>query len=169
MNAKAGPYDCDGVQSSFDFSFKPLNSSYVTVYVNDDVVSSGYTVAVNGSAGYCYYNGGNDATYNGVKLQNNLFQNFTTGGLGVALFFSEDNVKKTQMLNNVFYNASSDVMVKDYAADINALNNFVDSHASEASIWMQHYPFNAGSDVKRWWLDQCDPNYNTYIKLFSIK
>ena len=49
MNAKAGPYECDGVQSSFDFSFKPLNSSYVTVYVNDDVVSSGYTVAVNGT------------------------------------------------------------------------------------------------------------------------
>jgi hypothetical protein len=29
---------------------------------------------------------------------------------------------------------------------------------------MQHYPFNAGSDVKRWWLDQCDQNYGYYIK-----
>ena len=96
--------------------------SNVHVYYN--------TVAVNGSAGYCYYNGGNDATYNGVKLQNNLFQNFTTGGLGVALFFSEDNVKKTQMLNNVFYNASSDVMVKDYAADITALNTLVGSETN---------------------------------------
>lgn len=96
--------------------------SNVHVYYN--------TVAVNGSAGYCYYNGGNDANYSGVKLQNNLFQNFTTGGQGVALFFSEDNVKKTQMLNNVFYNASSDVMVKDYAADITALNTLVGSETN---------------------------------------
>lgn len=53
-----------------------------------------------------------------------------------------------------------------YAPDpiINNLETFVGSHASEASVWMQHYSFNAGSDIKRWWLDQCDPNYNTYIK-----
>ena len=47
---------------------------------------------------------------------------------------------------------------------INALESFVDNHSSEPSVWMQHYPFSAGSDVKRWWLDQCDASYNTYIK-----
>lgn len=91
--------------------------SNVHVYYN--------TVYVAGSAGYCYYNAGNDASYSGVKLQNNLFQNATTGGLGVALFYSEANVQKTEMSNNVFYNASSDVIVKDYAADIDALNTLV--------------------------------------------
>ena len=37
---------------------------------------------------------------------------------------------------------------------ISALNTFVESHADEASVWMQHYPWLAGSDCNRWWLDQ---------------
>ena len=45
-----------------------------------------------------------------------------------------------------------------YAPDgvISALNSFVDSHKDEASVWMQHYPWLAGSDCNRWWLDQND-------------
>ena len=45
-----------------------------------------------------------------------------------------------------------------YAPDpiVNNLNAFVESHASEASVWMQHYPWLAGSDCNRWWLDQND-------------
>ena len=45
-----------------------------------------------------------------------------------------------------------------YAPDgvITALDNFVESHAEEASVWMQHYPWLAGSDCNRWWLDQND-------------
>lgn len=43
-----------------------------------------------------------------------------------------------------------------YAPDgiISALNTFVDAHTTEASVWMQHYPWLAGSDCNRWWLDQ---------------
>lgn len=48
-----------------------------------------------------------------------------------------------------------------YAADgtINALNNFVENHKNEASVWVSHYPFyaeaNADNDAsERWWLDQ---------------
>jgi len=45
-----------------------------------------------------------------------------------------------------------------YAPDnvITALDNFVTEHSSEASVWMQHYPWLAGSDCNRWWLDQND-------------
>lgn len=45
-----------------------------------------------------------------------------------------------------------------YAPDgvISALNTFVDNHTDEASVWMQHYPWLAGSDCDRWWLDQND-------------
>ena len=45
-----------------------------------------------------------------------------------------------------------------YAPDkvITALDNFVTAHAAEASVWMQHYPWLAGSDCNRWWLDQND-------------
>ena len=51
-----------------------------------------------------------------------------------------------------------------YAPDgiIDALNTFVDNHKDEASVWMQHYPWLAGSDCDRWWLDQNDNgNYIT--------
>lgn len=43
-----------------------------------------------------------------------------------------------------------------YAPDgvIDALNTFVSSHTGDASVWMQHYPWRAGSDCDRWWLDQ---------------
>ncbi len=45
-----------------------------------------------------------------------------------------------------------------YAPDgvVAALESFVDQHASEPSVWMQHYPFVYGSDCDRWWLDQTD-------------
>lgn len=45
-----------------------------------------------------------------------------------------------------------------YAPDgvIDALNTFVSSHTGDASVWMQHYPWLAGSDCNRWWLDQND-------------
>ena len=51
-----------------------------------------------------------------------------------------------------------------YAPDpiISKLETFVGNHTDEASVWMQHYSFNAGSDIKRWWLDQND--YGKYIK-----
>ena len=43
-----------------------------------------------------------------------------------------------------------------YAPDgiVSNLNSYVESHATEASVWMQHYPWLAGSDCNRWWLDQ---------------
>ncbi|MBQ4278310.1 MAG: metallophosphoesterase [Bacteroidaceae bacterium] len=45
-----------------------------------------------------------------------------------------------------------------YAPDpiVSNLNTFVEAHADEASVWMQHYPWLAGSDCDRWWLDQND-------------
>lgn len=51
-----------------------------------------------------------------------------------------------------------------YAPDalIDALESFVREHANEPSIWTQHYPFVAGSDCDRWWLDQND--VGRYIK-----
>lgn len=43
-----------------------------------------------------------------------------------------------------------------YAPDgiVANLNTFVESHTEEASVWMQHFPWLAGSDCNRWWLDQ---------------
>lgn len=51
-----------------------------------------------------------------------------------------------------------------YAPDgvISALEKFVSEHTSEPSVWMQHYPFLAGWDCDRWWLDQND--VGKYIK-----
>ena len=43
-----------------------------------------------------------------------------------------------------------------YAPDgiVSNLNTFVENHTTDASVWMQHYPWLAGSDCNRWWLDQ---------------
>ena len=45
---------------------------------------------------------------------------------------------------------------KFYAPDgvINALNTYVSGREGKAAVWMQHYPFNYGSDCDRWWLNQ---------------
>ena len=51
-----------------------------------------------------------------------------------------------------------------YAPDgvIDALRRKVEEHRKDASIWMQHYPFVAGYNCDRWWLDQTD--VGRYIK-----
>lgn len=61
--------------------------------------------------------------------------------------------KKPGLLSSATYYAPDGV--------ITALNTFVESHAGEPSVWMQHYPFLAGSDCDRWWLDQ--NNVGDYI------
>lgn len=45
---------------------------------------------------------------------------------------------------------------KFYAPDgvIDALATYVEQHKDQPAIWMQHYPFNYGSDCDRWWLNQ---------------
>ena len=57
-----------------------------------------------------------------------------------------------------------------YAPDkvITALDDFVTNHADEASVWMQHYPWLAGSDCNRWWLDQNDKGLYIPTKDTSI-
>ena len=55
--------------------------------------------------------------------------------------------KKPGLLSSATYYAPDGV--------IGALNTFVEQHAEEASVWMQHYPWLA-ADCNRWWLDQND-------------
>ena len=45
---------------------------------------------------------------------------------------------------------------KFYAPDgvIDALATYVEQHKDKPAVWMQHYPFNYGSDCDRWWLNQ---------------
>ena len=56
--------------------------------------------------------------------------------------------KKPGLLSSATYYAPDKV--------ISALDAFVSEHSNEASVWMQHYPWLAGSDCDRWWLDQND-------------
>lgn len=56
--------------------------------------------------------------------------------------------KKPGLLSSATYYAPDPIVAN--------LNTFVETHAGEASIWMQHYPWLAGSDCDRWWLDQND-------------
>ena len=56
--------------------------------------------------------------------------------------------KRTSLFGDATYYAPDGV--------ISALDTFVESHAGEASVWMQHFPWLAGRDCNRWWLDQND-------------
>ncbi len=68
--------------------------------------------------------------------------------------------KKPNLLSSATYYAPDKV--------ITALDNFVTAHATEASVWMQHYPWLAGSDCNRWWLDQNDKGLYIPTKDTSI-
>lgn len=42
--AKAGPFVCDGAQTDFPFAFRALEPSHIAVYINDGLVTEGFTV-----------------------------------------------------------------------------------------------------------------------------
>jgi len=52
MTAKAGPFIASGISGEvFPFTFDPLDSSYLTVYVDSAIVTSGYQTTLNSSGG----------------------------------------------------------------------------------------------------------------------
>ena len=78
------------------------------------------TVRVSGSNGYVYYTAGSGNRYTGVKMQNNLLQNFTTSGK-LAYINSADDAKALIMTNNALY-AASGTLFENHAATIDELN-----------------------------------------------
>ena len=131
----------------------------------------------NGDAGVTYGSGGgsraDDQTINAIK-NNNTYWNATgvfdedvqyfTGSNGFwqpsHFTFKFKDVRfycangywfqkpydKPELMSSATYYAPDDI--------ISALSTFVNSHKDEASVWMQHYPWVAGDDCNRWWLDQ---------------
>ncbi|MBQ9362716.1 MAG: metallophosphoesterase [Bacteroidaceae bacterium] len=119
-----------------------------------------------------------DETISAIKTNNTYWNNagvfdedieYFTGGSGAwqpnhftfkfkgVRFYCANNYwfqkpyKKPGLLSSATYYAPDGI--------ISALNTFVKSHADEASVWMQHYPWLAGDDCNRWWLDQNSGGY----------
>ena len=153
------------------------NIPFIFIGGNHDL-SPDYWGSSNSDKGVTYGSSGgshaDDATISAIKSNNNdcnslgvFDENITyfTGGSGD---FQPSHF--TFKFNDVrFYCANGYWFQKPYAKPtlfnqsptyyapdgiISALNTFVESHTSEASVWMQHYPFVAGTDCNRWWLDQ---------------
>ena len=78
------------------------------------------TVRVSGSNGYAFYIPGGNYTYDGVMLQNNLFQNFTT--TGKLVYINKADVAKSLTVKNNAVYAASGTLFEDHAATIDALN-----------------------------------------------
>ena len=78
------------------------------------------TVRVSGSNGYVYYTAGNGNRYTGIKMQNNLLQNFTTDGK-LAYINNANDANALIMNNNALY-AASGTLFEEHAATIDALN-----------------------------------------------
>ena len=120
-----------------------------------------------------------DQTINAIKNNNSYWEsmfdggiNYFTGGIGAwqpshftfkfkdvrfycsNCYWFQKPYNKPGIFSSATYYAPDDI--------ISALSSFVDSHKDEASVWMQHYPWLAGSDCNRWWLDQNESgNYIT--------
>ena len=93
------------------------------------------TVRVSGSNGYVYYTAGSGNRYTGIKMQNNLLQNFTTSGK-LAYINSADDAKALIMNNNALY-AASGTLFENHAAtidDLNALDNKQDNFVEQAEF-----------------------------------
>lgn len=167
--------------------YKNAGIPFIFIAGNHDF-SPDYWTGENPDLGVTYGNsGGHNAdlqTLSVIKSNNNYWNSQGVFDEGITYFTTGDNrafepQHFTFKFNDVrFYCANNYWFQKPhgtpgllsaatyYAPDpiVNNLETFVDNHTDEASVWMQHYSFNAGSDIKRWWLDQCDQNYGNYIK-----
>lgn len=149
------------IAGNHDFS-----PDYWTGESGDDGVSYGSTGGANADA----------QTISAIKDNNSYWDNAGVFDEGITYFTSGNNYgfepqhftfkfkdvrfycannywfqkpyKKPSLLSSATYYAPDPIVTN--------LNTFVESHTSEASVWMQHYPWLAGSDCNRWWLDQND-------------
>ena len=181
--------DMDADSKTDDNDFKTAHAGYATAGIpfltmcgNHDLVPD-YWTGDNPDKGLTWGSSGgsaaNDAALATVKSYRTALSNY--GITDVQTF--TDNTSHTQFepftftFNGVrFYIGQTYWFQKPYAKPsllssatyyapdgiISALEAFVSSHAGEASVWIQHYPFVTASDNNRWWLDQNDKG--KYIK-----
>ena len=167
--------------------YKKANIPFIFIAGNHDF-SPDYWTGSNPDRGVTYgSSGGHQADLNTLSVikKNNTYWNSYFDSDGKLEYFTTDNSRAFEPSHFTFrykgvrfYCANNYWFQKPHSAPglltnatyyapdpiIGKLETFVGNHASEASVWMQHYSFNAGSDIKRWWLDQCDQNYGFYIK-----
>ncbi|MBR6181875.1 MAG: metallophosphoesterase [Prevotella sp.] len=175
-----GDMDKDSEKKGDDFksAFAALNTAqipFVTMVGNHDIVpdywdgdnpDKGLTWGINDGGSYC-----NDVALSIVTNQLNTaksygvenverftdgtsytqMQPFTFTFKGVRFY-----VGQTYWFQKPYSKPSMFSSATYYAPDgvITSLENFVNNHRDEPSVWMQHYPLVAGSDNDRWWLDQ---------------
>ena len=163
--------------------YKTAGIPFIFIAGNHDF-SPDYWTGSDGGAGVTYGNTGgshaDDQTITAIKNNNsywnsffdNTLEYFTTGNnraFEPQHFTFKYKDVRFYCANNYWFQKphSAPGLLSSatyYAPDpiINNLETFVGNHASEASVWMQHYSFNVGTDIKRWWLDQND--VGKYIK-----
>ena len=156
---------------------KAASLPFIFIAGNHDF-SPDYWTGENGDAGVTYGSTGganaDEQTVSAIKANNSywsgLFEDgityFTSGNdygfepnhftfkFKDVRFYCANNYwfqkpyKKPGLLSSATYYAPDPIVAN--------LNTFVEAHADEASVWVQHYPWLAGSDCNRWWLDQND-------------
>lgn len=183
-----GDMDADSRHNDDEFAaahaaFHQAGIPFITMAGNHDCVPD-YWTGANGDPGLTFgFNDGgsyaNDIVLNTVKSYCDTAQTdgvthleTITDGSSHTHFapftFTFNGIRfycgQTYWFQKLYDKPSLFVAAKYYApdGDINALESFVKQHADEPSVWMQHYPFVAGSDCDRWWLDQND--VGRYIK-----
>ena len=172
--------DSEKTGDNFKAAFAGLNTAhipFITMVGNHDIVpdywtgsnpDKGLTYGFNDGGSYC-----NDVALGIVTDQLNTAKNYGienitrfTDGTGHTQMqpftFTFQGVRfyvgQTYWFQKPYTKPSLFSSATYYAPDgvISALESFVNSHTTEPSVWMQHYPIIAGSDNDRWWLDQND-------------
>lgn len=177
-----GDMDGDSEKSGKNFkdAFDGLNAAeipFITMVGNHDIVpdywtgtnpDKGLTYGIKDGGSYCndvalgiVTDQLNTAKSHGVEnvtrftdgTDHTQMQPFTFTFKGVRFY-----VGQTYWFQKPYTKPSIFTSATYYAPDgvIEALETFVDSHGTEPSVWMQHYPLIAGSDNDRWWLAQND-------------
>lgn len=178
-----GDMDKDNEKTGDDFKnavadFATANIPFLTICGNHDLVPD-YWTGDNPDKGLTFgigNDGGMNTNSMALKLVKSYANTAVTNGITDYQTF-DDNSGKTQfdpytftfrgvrfyMGQTYWFQKPYDKptltsAAKYYAPDgvVSQLENFVENHKDEASVWCQHYPLQTGSDIDRWWLDQND-------------
>lgn len=172
-----GDMDPDSEKSgaSFKSAIQGLNDAnipFITIAGNHDLVPDYWN---GGDLGLTWGpTGGSSCNDVALNLVSNQYETAKKNGLTDASRIAHNtaNVVETQPMvfsfNGVrFYVAQTYWFQKPYTRPtltkaatywgpdgvIETLEAYVNAHKDEPSVWMQHYPFVAGSDNERWWTD----------------
>ena len=168
--------DSENFGTNFKNAMKGFNDAgvpFITIAGNHDLLPDHWHDKDNDKALTMFTASQNETTLNIIKDQYNKAKGF--GGFEVETITDGRDLThpghftfkykgvRFYCANNYWFQKPYKVStsITHYAADgtIDALNDYVEDHANDASVWISHFPFYSEANdyndaYERWWLDQ---------------